>query len=105
MLLGVVGHLQHTARALPAMREGVDDENVDAVGEELLDRFEVAPWRIGRGQFADDKPARHLVAVETRPARFGVEDADLALSTHHAARDAQGGVGLAAPRWTIELNQ
>src|SRR5205085_4910600 len=29
ILLGLVGHLQHTARALPAMREGIDDQDVD----------------------------------------------------------------------------
>ena len=86
------------------MREGIDDQDVDAVGEELLDRFEVAPRCIGRGQFADDKPARHLVAVKPRPARLGVEDADLAFRPHHAAGDAQRGIGLAAARRPVELD-
>jgi hypothetical protein len=31
------------------MREGVDDEDVDAVGEELLDRFQIAARRRTKG--------------------------------------------------------
>jgi len=31
VLLGLVGHLQDAARSLPAMRERIDDENVDPV--------------------------------------------------------------------------
>src|SRR5207248_10857616 len=53
----------------------------------------------GGGQFADDKAARHLVAVEPGPAGLGIEHADPAFGSDHAAGHAQGGIGLAAARW------
>src|SRR5205823_2909445 len=105
MLLGLVGHLEDATRALPAMRERVDHEDVNAIGEELLDRFEIAPRRVRRSQFANDKPARHFVAVKPGPARLGVENADPALGADHATGDTQGGEGLAAARRPVELDQ
>ena len=73
--------------------------------QELFDGFEIAPGRVGRGQLADDKPARHRVAVEPGAPRFCVEHADLAFGTDHAAGDAQRRVGLAAARRPVELDQ
>src|SRR6058998_1794704 len=55
--------------------------------EEFLDRFQIAAGGVGRGQFTDDKPARHLVAIEPGPARLGVEHADPAFGADHAAGD------------------
>src|SRR5207248_5923120 len=51
------------------------------------------------------EPIRPLVAVRPRPPRLDVEDLDLAVGARHATGDAQSGVGLAAARRTIELDQ